>query len=70
MLMMISPGSRCGASLVRAVGSVMSTSASHCEKTWLVTKKHSSRKTTSIMGVIWKPTGSGLSRARKFTVSP
>jgi hypothetical protein len=52
---MISPGRRCGVWLVRAVGRVMSISASHCEKTWLVTKKQSSRKTTSIIGVSWKP---------------
>ena len=53
---MISPGSRSsGAAAASAVGSWMSIWLSHCEKTDAVTKKHSSRKTTSSIGVIWKP---------------
>ena len=52
-LRMISPGTRVEDWPERAVGNVSPTSYSHCEKTELVTKKHSKRNTTSIIAVIW-----------------
>ena len=49
---MISPGMRPGTVADFAVGRAMATSVSHWEKTLVVTKKHRSRKMTSIRDVI------------------
>ena len=67
--MMISPGSRSGTLPLCAVGRVMETSFSHWEKTEVVTKKQSSRKTMSIIAVIWKVGSAPFVFFRKFMLA-
>ena len=69
-LSMISPGMRPGTVADLADGKVIAISDSHCEKTLVVTKKHNSRKMTSISAVICRPWERPRIFFRKFIPPP